>query len=329
MTSTTLKKLASRRWGFLIFVLGGSGARACQIIRRNAAAEGFPFPMVIVYIDTEPGEHPAADITVPLLITPDDLEAIKADPKRFGPVAIRMTKEYPEFLEEDSSGSGSRTFRALTMLACEVHMDKIVNAWKTAVRTLKRTHGVDTVVPMLVGGTGGGAGSALVILQAMLLHNKRFRSLVTEGLNPHLITKPVAVVSEPYAYADCNLDAQAERILANAFAFRIESALIERECFQYIYHQGMSNDGGAMLDDIEQSAYVLGQSTYELCRYWGEFIKLRYVDNWDTFMATACYLADDLPENVRPPEDRPKHVPKPKPCEPEYAISMTNGSVHV
>lgn len=285
------------RPAMLLMGLGGSARAAFPTIDCMYQADGKPFPMRSVYADTEPGMISAADVKLDLGLTPDDVAALKADPGIFGPMAELMFENYPQFLQPESIRNGSRTIRLNTQLAVEVRLDRILETLHQAIRDLVRLGNVSQVLPVFFASTGGGAGSALVVLMGILFANRDFRALITNGLSPNLLDTPVAVVTEPFAYALKHRPKHAAKILANAFAFRIETALIESDnCFQYIFSQGLANDGGAVLDSEDEIAKALGTGVYQLLSNW-PYIKARFVDTVDSGKHTDRFLGCDAPEN--------------------------------
>jgi hypothetical protein len=160
----------------------------------------------------------------------------------------------------------------------------------------------------LFSSTGGGAGSALVILLARLLASPAYRARITRGLSPNLLDTPLAVVTEPWALAWRNGERHADKILANAYAFRVESALLEsRQAFQYVFHQGLANEGGAVLDSEEQVSKTLGTAVFNLCAHWS-YLKARWVDSIDSAKVTDRYLGRDVPECRLPKAQHPPYA---------------------
>jgi hypothetical protein len=294
---------------FLLIAAGGMGRAALEWF--GALYEGLGesvFPKFTLYVDTEPGTIPAADAKLDLGLSADDVSVIKADAKAFGPIAELMVAHYPHWLHPDDIKNGSRTLRLNTQLAVSFHAAKIARRLGACMRIMARRAPGCSIIPVFLSSTGGGAGSALVILIAQLLSDRDFRARITRGLNPNLLDTPLAVVTEPWALAWQNSERHAEKILANAYAFRIESALLEaRQAFQYVFHQGLANEGGAVLDSQDQVSKTLGTAVFNLCAHW-TYLKARWVDSIDSDKVTDRYLAGDAPEYRLPKELHPPYA---------------------
>ncbi|MGE3779538.1 MAG: hypothetical protein AB7F89_20280, partial [Pirellulaceae bacterium] len=190
---------ASPRPAILLFGKGGTARHAFPILYDLYRADGKPFPMRSIYVDTEPGTIPEVDVKLDLGLTPDDVAALTADPGLIGPMAELMYANYPQFLQPESIRNGSRTIRLNTQLAVEYHLDRIQRVLHQVIRDLVRHGGVNQILPVFFGSTGGGAGSALIVLWGLLFADRDFRANITSGLSPNLLDVPVAVVTEPFA----------------------------------------------------------------------------------------------------------------------------------
>lgn len=304
MNSTTLPDL-QRRPAFMTISLGGSGERASSVYGDLYVADGSPFPMVCVHIDTDPVTQAVFDESILLPLDADKLSAIQDNPELFGPNVGRILKEYSEMLHPEDVCNGSRTTRALTQLAFEYYRGHVLRGLRNALFRLKSYGGFDYVVLTLISSSGGGAGSALQILLAQALSDPSFRNQLLEGFTLGLLSTPIAFVVEPFAFAERHDALHADKILANAYAFRLESAILEaRRAYTYIFHLGLSNNHGAVLLEDEEIANVLGSSVYLFQRHWPE-MKRRFVDTVDTHVLTARYGGFDIPEIRRPPAAGP------------------------
>jgi len=117
---------------------------------------------------------------------------------------------------------------------------------------------------------------------------------LTEGLPPGTLRTPISFVVEPFAYTEKHQPVHADKILGNAFAFRVESDLIERQKgFKYVFHLGLANESGTVLDQPADIAKVLGTSVYQFQRHWPD-IKPRTVDTVDSHAIDARYTGDDV-----------------------------------
>jgi hypothetical protein len=295
---------------FLLIAAGGMGRAALEKFGSlyEGAADQAPFHKFTLYADTEPGTVPAADAKLDLGLTADHVHALKANPAAFGPVAELMVQHYPHWLHPDDIKNGSRTLRLNTQLAMDFHAVRVAHRLSACLRLTARRAPGCSIVPILFSSTGGGAGSALVILLALRLADPAFRARITRGLNPNLLDTPLAVVTEPWALALQNGEVHADKILANALAFRAESALVEaRQAFQYVFHQGLANEGGTVLDTPDQVSKALGTAVFNLCANWA-YLKARWVDTTDSAKITDRYLGTDVPEHYLPKECHPPYA---------------------
>jgi hypothetical protein len=322
-----LNQPPSAHRGFLLIGAGGTAREALETYGRFYENDGAPFPQRTVYIDTEPAPCRDADAIIPIGLQPGDIEAIKSDPELFGEIATIMVERYPQYLKAESIRNGSRTVRFNSQLAVEYHQDRIAQALNKCVRDLMRSAGIRQIVPVFFSSTGGGAGSALVVLLAWLFAQPRFRARITEGLDPHTLDVPLAVVTEPFAYAIRHRAKHANKILANACAFRIEAASLDHvNAFQYVFTLGLANDGGAVLDSPEEITRALGTAVYLLAREW-DYFKGRAVDTIDSAKDGDRYLGVDVPEWRLPPTVRPPYAANVTPRKPRHRIPLTNGSI--
>ncbi len=282
---------------FLNLYLGGTGLGAGKPIADLHAADGRPFPMAGVYIDTDPQPAPHVDHSILIPLDGQKSQTILASPKTFGPVVEIIVEHYRHLLNPEDIQNGARTIRLLTQLAFIYYRESILRGLNRAILDLKKRGEFDFIVPMLISSSGGGTGSALQILLPQALKDPWFASRLTEGLPAGILQTPVLFVVEPYAYALRNQEMHANKILANAYAFRMESVLLEKKhAFKYCYHLGLAGPGGAVLDSPDEVAMVLGASVYQFERSWSP-IKGRKVDTVDTQVITSHYGGDDVPEN--------------------------------
>lgn len=316
---------ASLTTGFLEISCGGTGREASRTTVKAYRRDGSPFPMLTVLLDTEEIYPQFVDIVVPIGIGAERLQAIIADPAAYGPVTEAVIHHHGQYLRDGTAiVHGSGTLRFLTQLCTEIHLTRIIRELKRAVRRLRKM-GAGTIVPVLVSSTGGGAGNALVVLLGKLFSDPLFVASITRGLNPHILQKPVAFVSEPFALADLHNETQANRILGNAYAFRIETAYLEaRHAFQMIFHQSLANDGGTVLDSPSEIYKGLGLAVYQFCRNI-HYIKARFADTVENSKLFGRYLGHDIPEAFVPKDSQPSFASELPPRRRYQFISLTNG----
>ncbi len=283
--------------GFVTVLVGGVGLGAGEVHRQRYEADGRPFPNVTVALDTDPvtGEH--VDETIHIGLDGGKLDALKADPARFGRAAEVICQRMGNYLTPEDATNGSRTIRSLTQVAFAFHETQIAIGLRKAIHRLVDSHRVKSVIPVLVGSSGGGTGSALHVLLPHKLRDPVFRQRVLQGFDTSLLQSPICFVSDPYALAHVHSAPHAAKILANAYAFRIESAALERaHATKYVIHIGFANSKGTILSQPALINRVLGTSVYEFQRGWPE-LKSRFVDTADVnALSDKGYTGSDLPE---------------------------------
>lgn len=323
-TDLNAEDIRDTRQAFLLIAAGGTGRDALGTFERFG---GNRVAKLALLIDTEPAETAAADAEVFLSIGHDEFDAIRADPKVFGPVTTTVVREMPEFIQAESLRDGSRTIRILSQMAVEVHKKQLKRSLKKAIRDLVKTSAANRIVPVLFGSTGGGAGSALVVILGALLNKPAFKSAITEGFATDLLQRPVALLADPHCFALRHGDRHASRILSNSFVTRVEvGELAKRGCWQYCFVQGLAN-GEAVLDTKEEVCRNLGASVYQLCRNFS-YLKSRLVDTVDSDRWSARYLGFDIPEYHIPESEHPVYASKRKPRRVRNFVSLVDGNAN-
>lgn len=265
---------------FLLIALGGSAFRALAPLIKLFQNDLTAPPRTIVYADTQRGNQGAGYKKIDFGLTAEDLAIVKDNPSSIGPVASMIRSDHPKLLSIHSAEVGSCTNRLLSQLGVEVNLWNLINQLRASIAELKVKYAVRQIQPILFGSSGGGSGSSSVPQFAKILHDDATRSEILAGHNPHLLLPPVAVLVEPFAYADLNSRQQARRILGNAYATRYELSMMS-DIFRYAFHIGLANDGGIVLDRPEEISLVLGECVYQL------------VVNWDDIMARLVDVAGD------------------------------------
>ncbi len=286
--------------GFLNIVCGGVGLAAGREISERYSADNRPFPQVMVSVDTDPLTADYVDQTIHIGFDAAKVDALKSDPERFGPETAVICQRFDKYLNAEDATNGSRTIRCLTQAAFNFHENEVGLGLRATIHRLVNENRVQTIIPVIISSTGGGAGSALQILLMLKFLERRFLHKLTQGFGPDLLQTPISFVCDPYALAHLHPTPHAERILANSFAFRAESEAIERRHgSKYVIHIGMANTKGTILSDQDLIARVLGTSVYEFEQCWPE-IKPRLVDRTDVAALGKGYLGQDLPERRVP-----------------------------
>lgn len=300
-----MSERAASKTGFLNLYLGGSGALAAEPYQELRDADGRIVPAYSVLLDTDKPdprllEEPAAiNAFVPVRLEPDQLRAVKATPQSFGSIVEDIQRTVDSLLSEEELSHGARTTRSLAQLLWEVRRNATAAALNYHLREFMHRGGCNKILPVLVGSSGGGTGSSFINLLAGALLEGAFRSLVLQGFPGGLLLTPIAFVVEPFYRTIAHADnpPHISKILSNAMAFRIESAWLEtRGAFKNIYHLGLANLGGAVLDSQRDVARVLGTSVYQFEKHYETKIKPRTVDTSDTQAIFAHYRGQDTPE---------------------------------
>lgn len=282
--------------GFLNILCGGVGLSSGDNYSERYVADGKPFPQVIAAIDTDPQTAAYVDQSIHIGFDGPKLDAVKSDPMRFGPETTVICQRFGEYLNSEDAMNGSRTIRCLTQIAFAFHEIDIELGLRAAIHQLVHEHRVKAIIPVIVSSTGGGTGSALQILLLRKFQQPRFRHKLSQGFGNELLQTPISFVCDPYALAQSHPSNHAAKILANAFAFRIESEAIERQRgSKYVIHVGFANTKGTVLSDPQLISRVLGTSVYEFQQCWPE-IKPRLVDRTDVAALGKGYLGHDTPE---------------------------------
>ncbi len=286
-----------RRPAFLCLFGGGTGLAASGYASQLRDIDRPSSPFCFVHVDTDPVTETHVDHSILIPLGEHNAEVLLTDPASFGPVAETIVSHYPELLNPEDIGDGSRTTRLLTQLAFVFHESQVSRQLREAIIDLLHAGDFDYILPVIAASTGGGAGSALVVLLAQALAPGTFRNRLLEGLPDGILRTPIAIVVEPYAYASRHPDAHAAKIYANACGARIETAMLERQrALKYVLHIGLANAAGVVLDSPQEIARVLGTITYQFCRSWLD-IKRRLVDTVDIHAHRGHYRGNDIPEN--------------------------------
>ena len=270
------------RPAFLTLLLGGLGLAAGRHLHQLYELDRRPYPTSVVHIDTDPESWPFVDRSIRIPLDGQKVKTMIDSPENFGPVVATIVRHYLRYLNPEDIRNGARTIRLLTQLAFEYHRRRILRELRKAVLALWHRGGFDHVIPVLVSSSGGGTGSALQILLCQALNDRAFFCRLNEGFDPGWMHTPVLCVVEPFAFAMGHQDSHADKILGNAYAFRVESALLEEaHAYKYCFHLGLANRHGAVLDSRDEIAKVLGTSVYQIQRHWLQ-IKKRFVVTMDS-----------------------------------------------
>jgi hypothetical protein len=281
---------------FLNIHIGGVGTTAGHHILERYRGDGEPFAMGAFHIDTDPATSLGIEDRLLIQLTAADVRAMRANPESFGSVATAIIRRLGRLLAGGDILNGSRTTRPLTQLALIYFEDRLCRALQKALSRLRERHKTRFVTPVIISSSGGGCGSAAQILLMDLLRRPAFRHRLLGGIPSDLLLPPMAFVVEPFAFVGGTSQMQSRKIIANSFAYRVESEhMLQQQAASYITHIGYANDTGTVLADPDLMAKVLGYSIYEIERCWPA-IKARWVDGPDDVASITNYGGQDSPE---------------------------------
>jgi hypothetical protein len=129
------------------------------------------------------------------------VDTIKATPGRFGQgVEQAMKGAAEEHFKPYLAIFGSRTFRVLTLFALSYHLMPVIKAIKSLAIDLTREHNVTRIRPVIVASTGGGCGSALMVLISYLFSHPETRWLLSGELGEHVFEPIVVFAVDPFTH---------------------------------------------------------------------------------------------------------------------------------
>lgn len=258
--------MENNRRGYYVLLGGGAGAGAGREIERLHRRMGRPFPLRSHAIDSdktlrEQG-HPFDRFTF-IGLQPSELDALRNNIELYGEAAEIISQDFGEYLHREDVGAGSRARRALTQLFAAYHAEQLIEEMRQEVLELMTDGQAGQIQPVLVGSVGGGGGSALSILCALLLAETQSRDQILAGFDDAVMRRPIAFAAEAYAMADQNNSIQQNLLYGNAFAFRGEAShLQEQNQLADVYLTGLSNSSGVVLKTILQLHRQLGNAVF-------------------------------------------------------------------
>lgn len=129
-------------------------------------------------------------------------------------------------------------------------------------------------------------------------------------MDPELLAPPVLFAIDPYAHALKQSDNNScKRILANIYATRAELGEYEKQekDYQYCFHLGLGNNGGAIFATIPQVCEANGMMAWEWMNSY-PFFKSGAVNGLDFHKKDGRYNGDDIPEWYCPKESLPPYA---------------------
>lgn len=277
------------------FVLGGFGGIGGEAVRhvhdaRAKAPDDYP-PCVSVTMDTDSTPEEWSDISIKLGMTESTARAVMDNHELYGPDVSRIVEwnKIHGVIRPENLEHGSQTNRLVTQFLFASQWRRIVPRLREALIHLHNSHDgrLTRVVFLTASSTGGGAGSALQTMLARALQSPEFRVPLLAGFAPDML-KPLAMfLADPYAHAQGvlrdELHRQANRILANAYALRLETAELEkRRAISHCFHVGFASPR-VILDTKEKIVHALGSSVGQVMRHWS-LLRSRHADIRDIAM---------------------------------------------
>lgn len=253
--------MAVDRRGYYVFLAGGTGSGSGEDLHHLFLRMAKPFPLRLHAIDSDPlGKQSCPfDCFTHIGLTPAEVDCLRANIRQFGKAAEAIDQLFAPFLHREQVAAGSRARRALTQLFVAFHQRKLIEDIRQQVMGLMSAGDIDQIQPILVASSGGGCGSPLAILLALLLHDPATRSIILAGYHDSVLRLPIIFAADPYAKAERNNEIQQSLIYANSFAFREEAGWAQdREQLADVYLSGLSNGRGVVLRTVAQLHRHLG-----------------------------------------------------------------------
>jgi hypothetical protein len=311
---------ATIKTAFLIIAAGGTGRNGALRFRQYASrGAASPFPETLISIDTgqtaeahDPSGKrtsllEAVDAHVDIALNRDDVSRIKANPERYGRVALDLVIQRPHLLEPEALKHGSRTTRMITQLAVTCHRQRIFDALEGGCSRLAASGTIRAIQPVVMASGGGGCGSALLSLMSLILTEPKCQQAFAPGL-ADMLQKPILLVAEPYAFAAKNTEDSGQMILANAFATRLEISLLSRaQRVLLALRLGHGNNHGTRFDRLADVYAALGATAFMLASEFG-YVTARGVDTFLKDLHTRRYNGGDVPESHFPAELHPPYA---------------------
>jgi hypothetical protein len=312
--SANSKPAVSASPGFLVIALGGAGKLSASSAIKQHRAENCPFLLYSFALDTEPTGLDGFDSSLNIAPTREAVQAMAVNPRRYGPACTAIATRHRYLLEGDVLGMGARSSRIITQAAFELNPQRIVESLRSAIHALLRQGRFERIQPVVVASSGGGTGSAAVVLITEYFADTKANKRMLLGLPSDLVAKPVAFLLEAYAHAiQQQNEVSPDWILSNSYAARVELAEREKRGlgYQYTFHLGLGNASGAVFPSIEEACEINGLLAWEWMANYAHF-KMRAVDQLDFYAESCRYHGDDVPELFFPPEELPPYAQPPQ-----------------
>ncbi len=265
---------------FLNIACGGVGRLATIERRKREQAIGVDIPEQTIILDTAPIED-TNELHLQLPLNEMIVNLLSGNRNRFGKSTSRILRalETGHRLETDQIQHGARTIRSITQLAMLYYRTRLLDVIEVGIERLLRKYAPKTIVPFIYSSSGGGSGSGLQIGVPDDLSRTISRQRILTGLSKGILERPISMVVEPISYSKKAAVDHGDAILANSYAFRIESeALLQQSKIQTVFHIGYSNSEAIVLKEAKLAARVMAETIVELQRSYNDF-KDRWVDS--------------------------------------------------
>ena len=247
--------------GDIIISVGGMGYLVGAAYMKNADPRLLP-PTKSLYLDSDATAIDEAeglfDRTLFIGLTGSQVDTIKATPKRFGrSVEEGMTSIAEKHFKRYQAVYGSRTFRVLTLFATAYHLLTIIRTIQAMAIELTKQHNVTRIRPVFVGSTGGGCGSALIVLLSYLFSHPKTRWLLCGGLGEDIFEPIIVFAVDPFTHMHKHQLPHASKIGGNSAAMHTECDMLqhafckERSVFNAILHFAFQSSEGVVMSDVE------------------------------------------------------------------------------
>lgn len=256
---------------YYVLLGGGAGCGTGKEVLRLHQRHQRPFPMRVHAIDSDKSlrdqKQPFHKSTF-IGLQATELDAMRANIELFGNAPEIIDHDFGEFLHREDVEAGSRARRALTQLFTAYHAPRLIEDMRQQVLQLMNDEEASQIQPVLVGSVGGGCGSALIILNALLLSAPESRDQILAGFDDSVMRRPIVFAAEPYAMADQNNEIQQNLIYGNAFAFRQEAGYLQQQSvLAEVNLTGLANSSGVVLKTIQQLHRQLGNAAFWYMRH--------------------------------------------------------------
>jgi len=261
-----LKNISKNKTGFLVVLVGGTGAASGEGMLEGLHVRGFQGEAVLCHIDADEGETSSVERTLSIALNVTSASELIENAAQYAPWMPDLVEKIKPFLTAADVESGAATCRRFTTAAAEYHAEAFTKFIGKAVDAILNRPGINKVQPILVGSAGGGTGSALLAIIPWLLSKNSVKGRIALGSSNKAINPPLIVAGYPVLFAkDTDVPSKATNILANCFAFSRDMPELRRGgLIQSVMICNSSNGEGVVLKTHEEFAVAVRRMTIEV-----------------------------------------------------------------